>query len=191
MYSNEGYSVLAAVVERASGQALEEYLQQRLFKPLGMLRTGYQFAPTLRDSIASPVMDGRMGAPISDRIAAMGRDYWNLKGNGGMQASTDDMYTWFRSLRARREAGDSLARALFAPRVRRDSTVWYGYGFFIRTGADGELEQASHTGSDGTFFSAIVWRPRDATFYYLVTSSGERTGAALAGGVLKRLRESR
>ena len=38
---------------------------------------------------------------------------------------------------------------------------------------------------------AIVWRPRDATFYYLVTSSGERDGAALASGILRRLRPSR
>ncbi len=41
-YSNVGYSLLAAIIELRSGLTYEAYLQQALFDPVGMRRTGYQ-----------------------------------------------------------------------------------------------------------------------------------------------------
>lgn len=38
-YSNEGYAILSYVVDQAAGQTLEEFLDERVFKPLGMTRT--------------------------------------------------------------------------------------------------------------------------------------------------------
>jgi D-alanyl-D-alanine carboxypeptidase len=39
-YSNGGYIVLGAIVERVSGQSYDEYVRQRIFEPAGMKRTG-------------------------------------------------------------------------------------------------------------------------------------------------------
>ena len=39
-YSNSGYSLLALVIERASGQSYADFLQARIFKPLGMADSG-------------------------------------------------------------------------------------------------------------------------------------------------------
>ena len=39
-YSNEGYVLLAAIVERASGRSFAEYLHARILDPLGLARTG-------------------------------------------------------------------------------------------------------------------------------------------------------
>lgn len=38
-YSNEGYAILSYVVDRASGMTLEEFLDERIFRPLGMDRS--------------------------------------------------------------------------------------------------------------------------------------------------------
>ena len=38
-YSNDGYALLSYVVDKAAGISLEEFLDQRIFKPLGMTRT--------------------------------------------------------------------------------------------------------------------------------------------------------
>lgn len=38
-YSNEGYALLSYVVDQAAGMTLEEFLKERVFKPLGMTRT--------------------------------------------------------------------------------------------------------------------------------------------------------
>lgn len=38
-YSNEGYAILSYVVDRVADMPLEDFLQERIFKPLGMSRT--------------------------------------------------------------------------------------------------------------------------------------------------------
>lgn len=38
-YSNEGYALLSYIVDQAAGITLEEFLDQRIFRPLGMTRT--------------------------------------------------------------------------------------------------------------------------------------------------------
>ncbi len=38
-YSNDGYAILSYVVDQAAGISLEEYLDTKVFKPLGMTRT--------------------------------------------------------------------------------------------------------------------------------------------------------
>jgi CubicO group peptidase (beta-lactamase class C family) len=40
-YSNLGYSLLAAMIEKASGMGYEEFLAKQLFAPAGMRQTGY------------------------------------------------------------------------------------------------------------------------------------------------------
>lgn len=38
-YSNDAYAILSYVVDKAAGQSLESFLDERIFKPLGMTRT--------------------------------------------------------------------------------------------------------------------------------------------------------
>ena len=38
-YSNDGYAILSYVVDKASGMSLEEFLDEKVFRPLGMKRT--------------------------------------------------------------------------------------------------------------------------------------------------------
>ena len=38
-YSNEGYAILSYIVDQAAGISLEEFLMERIFRPLGMTRT--------------------------------------------------------------------------------------------------------------------------------------------------------
>jgi len=40
-YSNTGYSILGRIIELASGQSYEAFLNEHLFTPAGMLQTGY------------------------------------------------------------------------------------------------------------------------------------------------------
>jgi len=190
-YSNLGYSLLAAVVEIVAGRPLEEYLAERLFIPLGMPRTGTFFGQSLRDALAYGTTDAGAQPPISDRIQAIAPDYWNLKGNGGLQSTVEDMATWYHALAHGPVVDDAMRKLLLAPHVWRGTPhtdVAYGYGWFIRTGADGTLEQVSHTGSDGVCYAAFVWRPLDRIFTYVVTNTGEKAGAEVASMVLRLLR---
>jgi CubicO group peptidase (beta-lactamase class C family) len=129
-------------------------------------------------------------APISERLGALQGDAWNLYGNGGMQSTVEDMHRWYRALSGATPPFDPELRALLIqPRARRDSVIAYGMGWYIRTNAAGEVEQVSHTGGDGVFFAAFVWRPLERSFFYLVTNT-QGMGADLASELLRTLRSA-
>jgi CubicO group peptidase (beta-lactamase class C family) len=188
LYSNLGYSVLAAVVESVTQKPIEAYLADRFFKPLGMNSTGYTFPSTVHHRLAVGYSSAGVIPPISDRLQRLGGDYWNLKGNGGIQASADDMHLWFRTLTTGPVITSEIKKALITPYVSRDEEVKYGYGWFIRTNAAGQVEQVSHSGSDGVFLAAFVWRPLDRAFYYFVTNNRDQEGADAASAILRILK---
>ena len=56
-YSDLGIMTLAWIIEAISGQPLEEFLESRLWNPMGMLETRYRPDPALRPRIAATEID--------------------------------------------------------------------------------------------------------------------------------------
>lgn len=53
-YSGEGFVFLMRVVEKITGQSLEEWMRETVFEPLGMKRTSYIWKEKLADDYAIP-----------------------------------------------------------------------------------------------------------------------------------------
>lgn len=182
-YSNAAFSVLAAIVEKVSARTLDEYLRTRFFTPLKLQSTGYLLANVPRDSLAMGYFNGKPIGNVLDSIAPLGRNYWNLYGNGGMQSSPDDMYVWFRALRDGKVLTAASRKALWSPQAKRGNGAEYGYGWSIRRDSTGAIEQVSHSGSDRVFVSTITWIPQGDIFVYTVSNTGQEqyVGATVAG----------
>jgi CubicO group peptidase (beta-lactamase class C family) len=190
-YSNPGYSVLGIVVERVTGEPLERFLRRRFFDRLGMKNIGYTFAAL--EAGTGPAVcyqnDVRQ-RPIAENIAELGDAYWNLKGNGGMQASAEEMYAWYRALRAREALPEDGVKLLMSPHMQRpEPGASYGYGWTIRQDSAGGIIQISHSGSDGVCAAAFIWRPVDDAFIYVVGNSGDRATLDAASALLRIVRE--
>lgn len=97
-YSNVGFSLLASIIEKVSGKTYEEYVAQNIFRPLNMTETGYVRA----DASAQRHSHGYAGdedqGAMGPKLAALGGDYWNLLGNGGMVSTVQDMFKFYRGL---------------------------------------------------------------------------------------------
>lgn len=153
-YSNGGYSVLAAVVEVASGRTYDDYLRGRLFAPAGMRHTGFRLPARALALLAHGyTADGDWGTPLDHPWAPDG-PYWDLRGNGGILTSTGDLYRWHLAL-----AGDAvLARPQREKYIRpyvsegRWAHTDYGYGWSVGKSPTGKLE-VSHIGGNGSFES--------------------------------------
>jgi CubicO group peptidase (beta-lactamase class C family) len=97
-YSNTGFTLLAMIVEEVSGETYEKYVAEHLFKPAGMTETGY-YIPRDKRRVARGYNDGDtdFGYPWEtqweNRVPL-----WDLKGNGGMLSTLDDMYKWMRAV---------------------------------------------------------------------------------------------
>ncbi len=189
-YSNPGYGIIAAVVEQVSGMPIDAYLKKRFFAPLGMRDTGYEFPGVPLDRFAVGYLDGKSQGVISETLKPLHGDAWNLIGNGGMQASTDDMYRWYRALSQDGDIAKDMRDMATAQHAQDEKDVAEGYGWALRKAPDGHTVQVSHSGSDGTFFSYFCWRPDDRTFFYMVGNSGEKPTTALVKKVLVNVRDA-
>jgi CubicO group peptidase (beta-lactamase class C family) len=192
-YSNAEYTLLGMIVERVSGKSLETYLRDRFFKPFGMNDTGYEFADVPRSRFAIGYSAGKPQPPIDQNIAALHGDYWNLKGNGGMQSTLDDMDRWYPALSGPQDLPAAMRTTALTPKFKRTDQpdLWEGYGWAIRTDADNTVAQISHSGSDGVFFSYFCWRPKDRIFWYLVGNAGDTPTTELVKTILKTVKDSR
>ncbi|MFF7392083.1 serine hydrolase domain-containing protein [Streptomyces scabiei] len=195
-YSNTGYSLLAAIVEEASGETYEEFLARHLFQPAGMEQTGYVLPRWPRHLVAVEY-DSRgraQGRPFNHPWAADG-PYWNLRGNGGMLSTAHDMFRWHRAL-----LGDEIlpARArdkLFEPRVPEPgSESSYGYGWSLRDTPDGRL--AWHDGGNDWSLGLLSRSLRDGVLVFWISNHASRDGKwnledqaqALTLGIADRVR---
>ena len=172
-YSNIGYSAIAAVIEFVTGRDFETYLDEEILRPNGLNNTGHLFPETLDANFVRGYLEDQDMGNIASRIEALDRKWWNLKGNGGMQASAQDMYTWYKALN-----GDSTLSAFIRAELTVPHSPWVdgvaeGYGWYFRSVDGVRIRQMSHSGSDGVFFSYYWHRPDKRAFMYFVGNSGE------------------
>lgn len=91
VYSDLGYILLMDVIEKVSGQSLQNYVQEQIFQPLGMVQTNYlpnydrqQYAPT---EYLEHLQDHKYGIVHDDNTEFMG----GISGHAGLFSSIDDV----------------------------------------------------------------------------------------------------
>ncbi len=189
-YSNAGYAVLGMAIEAVTGESLENHIKNNVLRPNGLNRTGYHFPVEPESGLAHGYRNGEDRGVISDRIAEMGEDWWNLKGNGGIQASSLDMYAWYKALNGRAGVLSPWVREqLTKPHTPWKDGVAEGYGWFFRDDGTDMVRQMSHSGSDGVFFSYYWHRPEEKLFLYFVGNSGEEPSVEALRKILDILRD--
>lgn len=92
-YSNSGYVILAAIVEKIEGKTLEEILKKRVFDKTGMDNTGFKVVNMETDGKAKGYLSNQIG-PKQDNSDM------NLigAGAGGLYSTTGDMNKFAQSL---------------------------------------------------------------------------------------------
>ncbi len=92
-YSNSGYFLLGAVIEKLSGKSYETFLEDAIFNPLGMRDTGYDHAATLLAARASGYNLGDAGLRNAEYLD-MAQPY----SAGSLYSTVLDLALWDRAL---------------------------------------------------------------------------------------------
>ena len=153
-YSNEGYSLAGAIVERVSGQGYEQYLRERLWLPAGMRDTGYLLPQWPLTSLPLGYgEDGREWGRVFNRGWLADGPGWYLRANGGIHATLDDLYRWHVAL-----GGSSLLSADALGKYQTGHVnspgghERYAYGWGVeKTRRDTTV--IAHNGGNGFFFT--------------------------------------
>ena len=150
-YSNAGYDLLGAVIERLSAESYHDFFQSRVFDRLGM-----------KDTFSVP--DDRAG----DRRCATGYDFDEngqlaanggsefdaLVGSGSFYTTLPDLFAYDQSLRSYGLIRQASTLQMFTSgRTNDGSSTRYGFGWFIGS-YDGQA-LADHEGAWNGFRSYI------------------------------------
>lgn len=173
-YSNAGYSLLAAIIEKVSGMDYEAYLSQNILKPAGLDHTGYLLPNWKAQPLAQGYWHGVIPQSATvERYLKDGGVSWNLVGNGGLAATSNDLYKWLEALKTDKILSKSARDQIFNRHVmiRKQPDHHYGYGWGVQTGYEGKT-RINHNGGNGTFYSGIAWYPEgDVTVIYSSNTS--------------------
>jgi CubicO group peptidase (beta-lactamase class C family) len=87
-YCSSGPALLAAVIEKASGERFEDYVQEHIFKPLHMGTASYFYTPAVQQRLAK----------LYYRDGVTPHPYWHvaLRATAGLHASARDMANYVR-----------------------------------------------------------------------------------------------
>jgi CubicO group peptidase (beta-lactamase class C family) len=106
-YSNSGYTLLADVIEEASGRAFTDYVRVELLEPAGMRASGF-YGDEVWERVDTAIgYDDQM---FEDNDPASWPLTWSLVGNGGLVATAGDVARWLVAVRDER----ALNEAAFA-----------------------------------------------------------------------------
>jgi CubicO group peptidase (beta-lactamase class C family) len=143
-YSNTGYNLLAMVIERVSGMSYADFLQQRIFKPLGMTRTFVRSWDDTRPNVATEYDSYALG-PWEH---AEHLDYTWFGGAGAIISNAADLAKWNAALSGGKLLSKrSLTEMMTPHRIgKNDPFPDYGFGIEVSHLPNGHL-MVSHGGN--------------------------------------------
>ncbi|HMH00110.1 MAG TPA: serine hydrolase domain-containing protein, partial [Terriglobales bacterium] len=110
-YSNSGYAVLSMVVEKVSGKAFGQFLQERIFGPLKMQNTiAYERGKNEVPHRAYGHSRKEAGWQETDQSSTSA-----VLGDGGIYSSLDDLTRWDEALRHHRLLSEAEMRPALTP----------------------------------------------------------------------------
>jgi CubicO group peptidase (beta-lactamase class C family) len=162
-YTNAGYTVLAAIIEKASGESYEKFLNRELFKKAGLQSTGYTIPNWEEFEIARGYRFDLSAAEWTDWGTTM--DYfmdgdkvsWFGVGKGDIQSTTEDLYRWHRALTSNSVLAPKTKTIMETPYVKENprGTSHYAYGWGIFTSRQ-KTKIVAHDGSNEIYFADFL-----------------------------------
>jgi D-alanyl-D-alanine carboxypeptidase len=135
-YSNYGFVLLGALIERVTGGSYDDYVRDRVFRPAGMRSTG-----ALPESVEVPhrAVGYLRTSPGGDWVPNTDTLPWRGTAAGGGYSTVGDLLRFAQAL----ESGTLLSKATLAEATRAHQQQ-YGYGFGMQ--GQGRLRSYGHGG---------------------------------------------
>jgi CubicO group peptidase (beta-lactamase class C family) len=177
LYSNSGYLILANVVRRATGRSLRQFLEERVFEPLGMTHT------LIWDDNTQVVHErafGYSGEPDNWSIDHA----WNFQmgGDGGVVTSVEDLAKWDANFYDPLVGGQALLDMMHTRGVLNSGdTIDYALGLNIDRYRG--MRRVEHGGSWAGFGAVLARFPDHHTSIIVECNRGDANVGSYANEV--------
>jgi CubicO group peptidase (beta-lactamase class C family) len=164
-YSNSGYILLGAIIEKASGKSYADFIRQRIFEPLGMKHSYYGDYDTIIPGRV-PGYEVHGDGFVNTAYLSMTQPY----AAGSLLSSVDDLALWNEALYTDKLVPQALLKKAWTPFTLADGrSTGYGYGWVSWDYAGHRVVE--HGGNINGFASDAV-RLSDDHVYVAVLSNG-------------------
>jgi len=150
-YSNSGYYLLGAIIEKVSGKLYADFLQENIFTPLGMKQTGYDDPLRIIMHRAAGYQK-QAGKVINSSYMDMSVPY----AAGSLYSTTGDLLIWDQALYTEKLVTKKSLEEIFTP-WKGEAGYAYGWGIGKKSGH----REISHGGGIYGFATQISRFPDD------------------------------
>jgi CubicO group peptidase (beta-lactamase class C family) len=169
-YSNSGYIVLGQIVEKISGQRLQQFLAENVFRPLGMNNTvmNDETKPEIHNLAVSYM-------PVGNELK--GVNYTSTRsiyGDGCLQSSLKDLIKWFGALENNLLIkASTLEQAFTSGKLNNGANTSYGFGWYV--GNAFGLDRVTHSGTYIGFHHILMYYPQEHFVSLILSNDGRLT----------------
>ena len=179
IYNNSAFWLLGLVVEKTSGMTYEEYVEQKIFAPLGMKRSMYC-------NITENVERRAHGYVIQNgvvRRAPTNVHTWPFSA-GSLCSTPGDLVTWLKALHGGKVLTPKSYAEMITPSKLNDGTpLRYGMGIGVGKDVRG-LNYIGHGGGITGFVSEATWYPDAQLAVVVLMNANSNIDPGALGGEL-------
>lgn len=181
MYNNGGWLLLSMAIERISGASLEDFLEARVFKPLGMY-----------DTLLRRLDNGFLANCATQHARAADgtfeRRYWgldNFLGAGAILSTIDDLLRYLIRVKSTSYFADIWTEMTRPATLTNGTCTNYGFGLAINSYRG--ITLIHHSGNALGGSAEILTVPDVPLDIAILTNRQDVSAAGLAVGVLEAL----
>ncbi len=139
-YSNTGYALLASIIEKVSGMSFAQFMDEKIFRPLGMHRTiiyTRRFKPReVTDYALGYVYDDSLhNFVLPDQSAKFKNLLWEdgVVGEDGVNSTVGDLLIWDQALYHNKLIAYDHMAEIFTPQKLDSGVSDYGFGWHVKS----------------------------------------------------------
>ncbi|MBL8271575.1 serine hydrolase domain-containing protein [Steroidobacter sp.] len=151
-YSNTGYTLLAQIVQRVSGQSFREFTTARIFEPLGMRNSHF------RDDFTEIVPNIAYGYRRDGDVFKTSVTNFNTVGATSLLTTVQDLLRWDENFYQPVVGGEALIRQMQQQGVLNDGKQ-IEYAFGLEVSKYRGLRTVRHSGSDAGYRAQFLRFP--------------------------------
>ena len=164
-YSNSGYILLGAIIEKVSGKTYEEFVTEKIFKPLGMKGSTYGSTERIIPRRIPGYQAGK-GGFVNAPYLSMTQPY----AAGSLLSTVDDLAVWSDAVFAGKLVRKEWLDKAFTPyALANGESTGYGYGWLV--GDFAGHRSIEHGGGINGFSTYEMTLPEDRIFVAILTNS--------------------
>lgn len=165
-YTNSGYVMLGAIIEQLSGQSYEDFVQERIFTPLGMDNT---YHGDFKRIIPNRVIGYAMGPDGYENSSYLSMSIPGAA--GAIISNVDDLLTWNTALFEGEVVSLESLEEMTTPFVLNNGEL-SNYGFGLSVLSLRGQPMISHTGGINGFITYSAYLPESEMYLAVLGNTG-------------------